>query len=104
MNLPAAVERATPLLKTLGAAVHHTGAAGSGAAVKLAVNALFGVQVAALAELLGLLEGNGVDLARALEIIGRIGISNDFSRKPTLYSPCLEQATVRRQAHAPPSQ
>jgi|GEM_PF-3554378 hypothetical protein len=32
----------------------------------------------------------------------RIGISNDFSRKPTLNSPCLEQATVRRQAHAPP--
>jgi len=50
--------------------------------------------------------------ARAMEIPAihhrnratRIGISNDFSRKPTLYSPCLEQATARRQAHAPPSQ
>lgn len=63
------VARAEPLLRMMGSAVHHAGAQGAGAAVKLAVNALLGVQVAAMAELLGLLRANGVNDAAALEII-----------------------------------
>jgi 3-hydroxyisobutyrate dehydrogenase-like beta-hydroxyacid dehydrogenase len=63
------VARAEPVLRLMGGAVHHAGAQGAGAAVKLAVNALLGVQVAAMAELLGLMRANGVDDARALEII-----------------------------------
>lgn len=47
------VERVRPLLDHLGGAVHYVGASPSGAYAKLLVNALFGVQVAALAELLG---------------------------------------------------
>lgn len=62
--------QAEPILKTMGAAVHHAGdAAGSGAAVKLAVNALFGVQITAVGELLGFLKNCGLDHARAFEII-----------------------------------
>lgn len=65
------LSQAEPILKAMGASVHHAGnAAGSGAAVKLAVNALFGVQVAAVAELLGLLKNCGLDESIAFEIIG----------------------------------
>lgn len=42
------------------AVVHHVGAVGQGMAMKLAVNALFGIQVAALAELLGMLSKDGI--------------------------------------------
>jgi 3-hydroxyisobutyrate dehydrogenase len=64
------VGRAEPILKAMGSAVHHAGPTGAGAAVKLAVNALFGIQVAAMAELIGLLRASGIDLARAIEIMG----------------------------------
>ena len=62
----AAVERAAPVLDALGRARHHLGGHGAGAAAKLAANALFAVQVAALAEALGLLREAGVETARAV--------------------------------------
>jgi 3-hydroxyisobutyrate dehydrogenase len=49
-------DRAKGVLSALGGAAHHVGPVGAGARLKLAVNALFGVQVAALAELLALLK------------------------------------------------
>ncbi|MEZ4394400.1 MAG: NAD(P)-dependent oxidoreductase [Polyangiales bacterium] len=64
------VARATPTLTAMGGAVQHLGPTAAGASAKLVVNALFGVQVAALAELLGYAERAGLDLAalsRALE-------------------------------------
>lgn len=66
---PSDVQRAEPVLKQMGAAVHHVGPAGSGATMKLVVNALFGIQVAALAELLGLVRLSGLDPAKAIEIL-----------------------------------
>jgi 3-hydroxyisobutyrate dehydrogenase len=63
------VMKAEPILKTMGNAVHHAGPSGSGAAIKLAVNALYGVQVAAMGELLGLMQRCGVDEAKAVEIL-----------------------------------
>lgn len=63
--------RTMPLLRCMGSAVHHAGPVGNGAALKLVVNALFGIQVAALAELLGVLRKSGVDCAKASEIIGQ---------------------------------
>jgi 3-hydroxyisobutyrate dehydrogenase len=63
------VARAEPILKATGSAVHHAGPSGSGAAVKLLVNALFGLQVAAMGELIGLAEALGLDAARMVEII-----------------------------------
>jgi len=61
---------AEPVLSAMGGAAHHAGPAGAGAALKLAVNALFGVQVAAMAELLGMLERCGLDPERAVDILG----------------------------------
>ena len=58
---PAAIERARPVLQQLGGAVHVIGPAGSGAWLKLVVNALFGIQVAAVAECLALLKAAGID-------------------------------------------
>lgn len=66
----ATLSQAEHVLTAMGSAVHHAGAAGEGAAVKLAVNALFGIQVAALAEIVGGLKRSGADAARLLEILG----------------------------------
>ena len=63
------VAKAEPILKTMGGAVHHAGSAGSGAAIKLAVNGLFGVQVAAMGELLGLMRHCGIDEAKVIELV-----------------------------------
>lgn len=66
---PALLSLAEPILRAMGASVCHAGPVGSGAAVKLVVNALLAIQVAAAAELLGFLRGAGVDQTRALDII-----------------------------------
>jgi 3-hydroxyisobutyrate dehydrogenase len=65
----AVIERVRPLLAALGGAVHHVGPVGSGAWLKLTVNALFATQVAAVAEQLGLLRSAGLDVAKALEAL-----------------------------------
>lgn len=72
----AMVDRARPILGCAGAAVHHAGAVGHGMAMKLAVNALFGIQVAALGELLGFLGRLGVDQGRALELLGGLAVAS----------------------------
>lgn len=63
----AVVRRAEPVLKVMGSAIHHVGPLGSGAVVKLATNALLGVQVTAIAELIGLLKASGADAGRAIQ-------------------------------------
>ncbi|MCU0627608.1 MAG: NAD-binding protein, partial [Gemmatimonadaceae bacterium] len=64
-----AFARAQPLLAVLGGAAHHVGALGAGATTKLVVNALFAVQVAAVAELLRLGATHGLDRARTVEVL-----------------------------------
>ncbi len=59
-----------PVLSLMGGAVHHAGDAGTGAHIKLAVNALFGIQLTAVGELLGVLQKSNVDLEAAMAIIG----------------------------------
>jgi 3-hydroxyisobutyrate dehydrogenase len=49
--------------------VHHAGVIGSGATIKLMVNALLGIQLAAVAELIGLAKASGIDAAKAIEIM-----------------------------------
>ncbi len=67
---PDALAQVEPILKTMGASIFHVGAAaGSGATVKLAVNTLFGIQVAALGEIVGFLKKSGVDVNQAIEMI-----------------------------------
>ncbi len=71
-----ALDTARAVLDELGAAVHHLGAVGRGTSMKLAVNALFGVQIAALAELLGVLRSSGIDGARAMEVLGTLPVTS----------------------------
>lgn len=71
-----AVTRITPLLATMGSALHHVGPAGSGAWLKLAVNALFGTQVAAMAEVLAQLRAAGLDAARALAALRAMPVTS----------------------------
>ena len=61
--------RALPVLNAMGSAVHHAGAPGSGAGVKLLVNAMFGIQLAALGELIGLAKNMGLDTANVIDIL-----------------------------------
>lgn len=58
-----------PLLMAMGAAIHYTGDHGSAALTKLATNTLMGVQVTALAEIIGLLTREGADVARVLNAV-----------------------------------
>jgi 3-hydroxyisobutyrate dehydrogenase len=69
-----ALEPAEAVLRAMGAAVHHVGAAGSGALAKLATNALLGVHVAALAEIIGLLTRQGADANRTLQAIASTSV------------------------------
>ena len=65
----AALERARPLLAVLGRGVVHLGPTGSGARMKLINNFVCGVQAAALAEAITLIERSGLALDAALSIL-----------------------------------
>jgi len=67
-------------LSALGASVHHVGDSGAGMAMKLAVNALFGIQVAALGELLGMLRRAGVGDGAAMEVLGALPVTSPAAR------------------------
>ena len=67
---------AQPLFEQMGAAAHHAGPTGSGSMVKLAVNALFGAQVALLAEMIGVAERFSGDARRAVEIISSTPVAS----------------------------
>ena len=71
---------ARPLFEAMGAAAHHAGAAGSGAVVKLMVNALFGAQTALLAELIGFAARAGADPARAIEILAATPVASPAAK------------------------
>lgn len=73
------VAAATPILQALGQ-VLPMGAVGCGAAFKLAVNALLGAQIAQFGELLAVLEANGVDRARAVEVLGQTPVCSPALR------------------------
>ncbi|HEU4406700.1 MAG TPA: NAD(P)-dependent oxidoreductase [Polyangiaceae bacterium] len=71
---PDAVDRARPLLAALGRAVHHVGPTPAGSLAKLVANALFGVQIAAVAELLGFAARARLDAAGLLEALGDLPV------------------------------
>jgi 3-hydroxyisobutyrate dehydrogenase-like beta-hydroxyacid dehydrogenase len=62
------------ILLAVGSTIHHVGDVGQGMAMKLVVNALFGIQVAALAELIGMLTKNGISSANALACLGELPV------------------------------
>jgi 3-hydroxyisobutyrate dehydrogenase-like beta-hydroxyacid dehydrogenase len=64
-----ALERARPVLETIGRRVVHVGGSGSGAVVKLAVNAVVHALNQALAEAIVLAEKSGVDRSVFYDVI-----------------------------------
>jgi 3-hydroxyisobutyrate dehydrogenase len=71
------LEQVQPILLSAGGAVvQHLGAISQGMAMKLAVNTLFGVQVAALAEILGLLDKQGITNVKAMECLGELPVTS----------------------------
>jgi 3-hydroxyisobutyrate dehydrogenase-like beta-hydroxyacid dehydrogenase len=69
---PSILEKIKPLLAATSRAIHHMGAVGSAAAMKLAVNAQYGVQVAIWAEMLALLERLEIAPENAVEILNTL--------------------------------
>jgi 3-hydroxyisobutyrate dehydrogenase len=65
----ALIDQARPVLAAIGNRQLHAGPAGSGAALKLVANALFGVQVAAVAELLARMGELGLDTSSAVSLL-----------------------------------
>ena len=58
-----------PMLRTLASTLFHTGAAGSGTRMKLAMNLVLGLQRAALAEGLEFARSSGIDPQLALDVL-----------------------------------
>lgn len=69
------------VLSVMGAKIFHTGEVGTGTAVKLAVNALFGIQTAALAEMLAMLKKSGVETAEALELLNELPVMSPAAKR-----------------------
>ncbi len=63
------LENARPALLAMGKSVIHLGPVGSGALIKLINNFVCGVQIAALAEALTMIERSGLDRGPALEVL-----------------------------------
>ncbi|MDJ1181572.1 NAD(P)-dependent oxidoreductase [Roseofilum casamattae] len=67
--------RVEPILTAAGiASIQHIGTVGQGMAMKLAVNALFGTQVAVLAELLAMLSRHDISLAKAMSCLENLPV------------------------------
>jgi len=64
------------ILGHMGQTIHHVGPVGAGSVMKLAVNAFFGMQVAALSEVMGLLEHANFPRERSAEVLGSLPITS----------------------------
>jgi 3-hydroxyisobutyrate dehydrogenase len=107
-----AFEAVKPVLGAMGATIHHIGPTGYGLLFKLAVNGLLAVQIAAIAETLGLLSKSGMDASKAMATLpiaspagsgmGQLMVQRDFKprfkvglmAKDLRYA--IETATARR--------
>ena len=65
----ATLEKARPVLRAMSKTISHLGASGSGAMLKLINNFVCGVQLAALAEAIAMIERSQIDRDKALEIL-----------------------------------
>lgn len=70
------LERASPILRVMGSSIKHAGPVGSGALAKLATNTLMGVQIAALAELIGMLRRQHADPRQVLDAVSATAMWN----------------------------
>lgn len=74
------LEQVQPLLSDISSAIHHVGQVGQGMAMKLAVNALFGIQVAALAELLAVLNQQGIASKQTMNCLSEIPVMSPAAK------------------------
>jgi 3-hydroxyisobutyrate dehydrogenase len=65
----AALTTALPVLQSMSKEIVHLGPLGSGAKLKLVNNFLCGVQIASLAEGIAWLEGSGLDVEKAMNVL-----------------------------------
>lgn len=65
----ALVKRYSPVLQVMGSTINHTGEVGTGALAKLCTNTLMGIQIATVAELLGMLKNQGADVSRIMDAV-----------------------------------
>lgn len=79
----AQLDRATPILRLMGSAIHHTGPVGSAALTKLTVNALLALQVAGLAELIPLLKRAGADVKHVLDVVAQTPVWSPVATRTT---------------------
>ena len=90
------------VLAPLAAAIHHAGATGAGMTLKLMVNGLFGVQLAAFAELIGFARASGIDVPKAIDIIGSTPVCSPAANAAAgamvarLWSPAFPIALVAK--------
>ncbi len=70
------LERAREVLGTGATAIHHIGPVGAGMSMKLAVNGIFGAQVAALSEILCTLEQTGISKKSAIGILNELPVTS----------------------------
>ncbi len=68
------------ILQPITVAMHHVGPVGHGCRLKLAINALLGIQVAAIAEILGFLEKTGLDQQNSAAIMGTMPVVSPFAK------------------------
>ena len=64
------------ILNASSSAIHHVGEVGMGMTIKLAVNGLFGIQVAALGEVLGVLQRAGMSVESAVNLLNEMPITS----------------------------
>ena len=72
----AVLDRTRDVFLAMGGAVHHVGTTGAGSVMKLAVNALFAIQAAALGEVLGMTRRAGMSDADVVEALSSIPVTS----------------------------
>lgn len=77
---PDVLQQVHPLLDIMGSKTYIIGKQGSGATLKLAVNALFGVQVAAIGELIGFLSGHDLQASSAVEVLTSLPVCSPAAK------------------------
>jgi 3-hydroxyisobutyrate dehydrogenase len=70
------LEAARPVLAANAASIHHLGPIGDAATMKLAINGLLAIQVAAFSEIVGMLDRSTVDRSVALDLIGDLPLTS----------------------------
>jgi 3-hydroxyisobutyrate dehydrogenase-like beta-hydroxyacid dehydrogenase len=74
------VERVRGALSAVGGALYHVGPVGTGALMKLAVNALFAIQVASVAEIMALLERAGLKAEMVAGLLGNLPVTSPAAK------------------------